>query len=376
MLRSLSFGLAHVALLLVVVLADARSDETPRVAGGFVCGADISALPVIEARGAVFRDERGAADALTLLRKSGFNCFRLRLFLTPDHQGIVTNDLAYTLALARRVKASGASLMLDLHYSDTWADPAKQYKPAAWAQLPFDELVGAVREYTRLTIARFIAEGVTPDYVQIGNEITNGMLWPEGRVEFSEAHDTAAWERLARLLRAGFEGLGAAVEAAKIPRPKTILHIESTGNVPRTSWWLKHARDAGLPFDTVGLSYYPEWHGDLTALRQTLTAIIEQFKVPVMVVETAYPWKTDDHWIGKKNLDWPLSPSGQKRFFSEVNQVVRDLPGGMGLGVCWWHPESIQVTGLHAWVGGSCALFDDHGALLPAAGVLGPTLGR
>jgi arabinogalactan endo-1,4-beta-galactosidase len=347
------------------------SSESAAVAAetGYVHGADISALPVLESHGAVFSDDGKRGNGLTVLRDAGFDCFRLRLFVSPVHEGIVTNDLEYTLALARRVKASGARFMLDLHYSDTWADPAKQFKPAAWEKLLFDELTGAVREYTRLTLARFFAEGLAPDYVQIGNEITNGLLWPEGRVEFREAQDAAAWSRLARLLRAGFEGLDAAVTATKAERPKTILHIESTGDVPRTRWWLRNARGAGLPFDIVGLSYYPEWHGGIVALRETLEAVASDFKVPVMVVETAYPWRQDAHWEGKKNLDWPVSPDGQRQFLDDVNRAVRSLPGGLGAGVCWWHPESVQVNGLHAWVGGSCALFDAKGELLLAAKV-------
>jgi arabinogalactan endo-1,4-beta-galactosidase len=354
---------AALSLAGVMSAAEARPE--------FISGADISALEVVESKGGVFRGPRKRGDGIQLLRSAGMDCFRLRLFVTPEHEGIVTNDLEYTLALARRVKASGARFMLDLHYSDTWADPAKQYKPAAWDKLPFDELVGAVREYTRQTMARFLAEGLVPEYVQIGNEITNGMLWPDGRVEFKEAYNLEAWARLARLLRAGFEGFDSAVTAAKAGRPKTILHIESTGNVPRTIWWLQNARDARLPFDIVGLSYYPEWHGGIASLRETLHAVAEGFKIPVMVVETAYAWKPDGHWDGKKNLDWPLTPEGQKQFIADVFTTVRDTPDNLGAGVCWWHPESIQVKGLHAWLGGSCALFDAKGALLPAAFVFG-----
>ncbi len=358
------------------VLAGTAVNLSAKAPTEFVRGADVSALPVFEKHGAVFRGANGAADGLTILREAGLDCFRLRLFVTPKHEGIVTNDLEYTLALARRVKASGAKFMLDLHYSDTWADPAKQYKPAAWEKLPFDEMAGAVREYTRLTLGRFIAEGLTPDYLQIGNEITNGMLWPEGRVEFAEAHDLAAWERLGRLLRAGFAGVDAAVNEANAVRPKIILHIESTGNVARTVWWLRHAHDAGLAYDIVGLSYYPEWHGTIASLQETLLAVATEFKKPVMVVETAYPWKSDSHWEGKKNLDWPMTPEGQRQFVEDVNRAVRDLPDGLGAGVCWWHPESVQVNGLHAWLGGSCALFDDAGALLPAAKILGTVPAR
>jgi len=331
--------------------------ETP-----FLVGADVSALPVFERHGAVYRQNGRAGEALQLLRGAGMNCFRLRLFVAPNQQGIVTNDLAYTLALAKRVKATGAALMLDLHYSDTWADPAKQFKPAAWEKLSFEALVKATGDYTREVLARFELEGVAPDYVQIGNEITNGLLWPDGRVEFANDQDPAAWQRLARLLQAG-------VDAVPIGprRPQVILHLESTGNVARTRWYLKHVQEAGLRFDVIGLSYYPDWHGSIGDLCGTMDAIATEFHQPIMVVEAAYPWKNDVHWKEKKNLNWPLTPAGQRQFMQEVVAAVRAVPDGLGRGVIYWHPESVAVPDLTVWVGGSCALFDDRGNLLPAA---------
>ncbi|MBX3738484.1 MAG: glycosyl hydrolase 53 family protein [Candidatus Didemnitutus sp.] len=333
----------------------------------FYVGADLSALPIYEARGAKFTKAGRAADALTLLRGEGLNGVRLRLFVHPKAEGIVDNSLDYTVALARRVKASGATFMLDLHYSDTWADPQKQIKPAAWAQLPFDELVAQVGAYTRDVLARFEREGLRPEFVQIGNEITNGTLWPDGRVNFgaSADEDAAAWTRLARLLRAGI---------AAVPRgpgqPKIILHIESGGNLAKSLWWFRHARDAGLDYDIIGLSYYPDWHGGLANYRRTLAALADEFQKPIQVVEAGYPWKTAKKWTEKANMDWPLTPAGQAQFLRDVVQAVRDIPHGLGCGVWYWHPESIQLPGHYAWEGGTCALFDDHGELLPGAPAL------
>jgi arabinogalactan endo-1,4-beta-galactosidase len=347
-------------------LAFAGAEITP-----FVLGADVSALDVYEEKGATYRDREGrAGDALKILRADGFNCFRLRLFVEPKHEGIVTNDLDYTLALAKRVKASGASFMLDIHYSDTWADPAKQFKPAAWEKLAFDELVGAIRVYTTTVLRRFAEEGVSPDYLQLGNEITNGMLWPDGRVEFRGTDQEAAWGRLSQLLRAAFDG--AAEVYAAGPRPKLILHIESMGEPERSIWYFQNIQAAGLSFDIIGMSYYPEWHGGVDALRSTLMAVADAFKKPLLVIETAYPWKNDPHWTDKKHLNWPLTREGQKTFIEDVVAVVRTLPAGLGAGVCYWHPESIRVSGLKAWLGGSCALFDDEGRILPAARAFAP----
>lgn len=329
----------------------------------FLVGADISALPVFERQGAVYRRAGKSGDALGLLREAGINCFRLRLFVAPNHEGVVTNDLEYTLALAKRVKASGAALMLDLHYSDTWADPAKQFKPAAWEKLPFDRLVRQVGDYTRDVLARFAREGVTPDYVQIGNEITNGLLWPDGRVEFAEGDaDPGPWQRLAQLLGAG---IGAVPSGPG--QPKIVLHIENPGKRDKCVWFFRHALRAGLRFDVMGLSYYPDWHGGIAGLRATLDALAAEFHRPVLVAEAAYPWKDDEHWTNRPNMTWPKTPEGQRRFLGEVIAAVRAVPGGLGRGLLYWQPESVPTPGLSAWAGGSCALFDDRGEMLPGA---------
>ncbi|MBI2513211.1 MAG: glycosyl hydrolase 53 family protein [Opitutae bacterium] len=333
----------------------------------FYVGADLSALPIYEERGAKFSKNGRAGDALALFRAEGMNGVRLRLFVNPQPEGIVDNSLDYTVALARRVKAAGAAFMLDLHYSDTWADPQKQIKPAAWSALPFDELVARVGAYTRGVLARFEREGLRPDFVQIGNEITNGALWPDGRVNFGAPadEDAAAWSRLARLLRAGIEA---------VPRgagqPRIILHIESGGNLAKSLWWFRHVRDAGLDYDVIGLSYYPDWHGGLANYRRTLAALADEFQKPIQVVEAGYPWKTSKKWTGKANMDWPLTPAGQAQFLRDVVAAVRGVPHGLGRGVWYWHPESIPLPGHYAWESGTCALFDERGEMLPGATAL------
>ncbi len=338
----------------------------------FVSGADMSALPVFERCGAAYRYRDGVqGDALRIFRAEGLNCFRLRLFVDPTEGGVVCNDLDYTLALARRVKASGAALMLDIHYSDTWADPSKQFLPKAWEGLDFDALCAQVRDYTCDVLARFIEEGLRPDYVQLGNEITNGMLWPQGRVEFAEKDDLDAWQRLGALQRAAAEGFDAACSSG--PFPKIILHIESTGNLPRTAWYIESAAANGVRYDILGLSYYPQWHGTLADLSATLNLAAEKSGRPVMVVETAYPWKKSADWSeGAENLAFAPSPKGQRDFTRAVVDAVKAVPEGRGCGVIWWHPESVLVDGVHVWLGGDCALFDDEGRILPAASALIP----
>lgn len=336
----------------------------------FLVGADVSAQATLEKHGAVYRFEGRKADGMSILRAEGFNCFRLRLFVSPNGQNVVTNDLEYTIALAKRVKALKAAFMLDIHYSDTWADPAKQYKPAAWDKLSYDELKAKVRSYTADVLKRFAAEGVKPYLVQLGNEITNGMLWPDGKVEFAKADDHAAWERLGGLLRAAHEGLADAFPNEA--RPLSVLHIESPNQYERALWFCREATAAGVPFDVIGLSYYPEWHGTVAELSRCLNGLAAEFKKPVMVVETAYPWTHDEHWDKRSNMNWPLTPAGQQQFLSEVFAAVKAVPGDLGRGVFWWHPESVVVSDMPVWVGGSCALFDRNGEVLPAAGFARP----
>lgn len=334
----------------------------------YLVGSDVSALPVYEANGALYRDAAGdPGDALEILREAGSNVFRLRLFVDPVHRGIVTNDLAYTLRLAKRVRASGAFLLLNLHYSDTWADPSKQFKPKAWEHLSFDELLSQVEEYTHAVMRAFIEADLAPEFVQLGNEITNGMLWPDGLIDYAEADDAEAWDRFAALQHAAHRGFRSAFRAAGLELPSSILHIESTGNLERTRWYLDSAAERDLPYDLLGFSFYPEWHGSIADLQATLELAAEESDKPIAVVETAYPWKPGERWKTIENLDWPLTPEGQRRFLEAVDAVVRSLPDERGRGVLWWHPESILVKDLHAWLGGACALFDDEGRLLPAA---------
>lgn len=351
--------------LLLGCPASAAATAAPAEPPPMLIGADVSALATLEQHGAVYRDAGRPGDALQILAAKGFNCYRLRLFVAPDGHGIVTNDLDYTLALARRVKAAGAALLLDFHYSDTWADPAKQFKPAAWASLEFAELEATVRRYTRDVLERFAAAGVLPEYVQLGNEITNGLLWPDGRVEYAERGNAAAWERLGRLLRAAHAGLADASPHGG--RPVSVLHLESPHQRERVQWFCREAIAAEVPFDMIGMSYYPEWHGGIETLRGTLHALAEEFRKPVLVAEAAYPWTDDEHWRDRPHLDWPLTPAGQRQYLRDVLEVVRGLPEGLGRGVMYWHPESVLTPGLNVWLGGSCALFDRAGDVLPAA---------
>jgi len=252
----------------------------------FIAGADMSHLQFFEDRGITYRVNGQTQDALSILKNRGVNCVRLRLFTSSAAQAQAdpynyTNNLAYTLPLAVRVKNAGLKLLLDFHYSDSWADPGKQTKPAAWTNLTFPQLKTQLRDYNSNTIAAFSSAGALPDYVQIGNEITPGMLWDEGRVGGS-FDTTTQWSQLAQLLTNAIQGVK---DAAGTNMTKIIIHLDRGGDWGTTQWYFDNLTARQVSFDIIGESYYPWWHGDFTALRTCLTNAAARYHKPVMIME-------------------------------------------------------------------------------------------
>lgn len=334
----------------------------------FDIGADLSSLPRVEADGAIFRDRTGAADAIALLKRNGFTAVRLRLWHSPARGEC---GLDSTLALARRAHASGLRVLLDLHFSDTWADPGHQSMPAAWRGLSADVLADSVGGYTRGAVAALVTQGTPPDAVQIGNEIDGGMLWDAARV--GGPFDTPAhWEAFTSVLAAAAGGVRAACPAARI-----VVHLAAGGDRTACRRTIDRLVAAHVPFDVIGLSYYPWWHGSLDALRANLAALAARYGRDVMVVETAYPWTlgwfdATHNLVGRREqlLDgFPATPAGQAAFARAVRRVVEDVPQGRGAGVYWWEPAWIAAPrGGSPWE--NCALFDSAGVALPALRVL------
>lgn len=335
----------------------------------FLTCADLSVLDEMEQAGAVYQDAQGPADPLVLLRDRGLNTVRLRLWHTPSlgHDG-----LEEVLAMAERIHAHDLDLMLTIHYSDTWADPAQQAKPATWRTASFSALRDSVRSYTERVVAALTAQGTSPTLIQIGNEITGGMLWPDGRV--GGTYDTPAqWQQLADLLQAGIDGARAADDRVAI-----MLHVDNGGSAETVRWFFDNIRDAGVAFDVMGLSYYPWWHGRLDDLERTLATTAERYQLPVMVVETAYPWTLDwfdstHNIVGLSDQllpDFPASPDGQAAFITTVRQAVGGVEGDLGQGLCYWAPEHTATTSVGSpWE--NLALFNEAGMLLPGAATLG-----
>lgn len=324
----------------------------------YAIGADVSFLAAAEANGTVFKDGGEAKPGLQILKNHGYNWVRLRLFHTPANSRFpLPNDLPYTIALARQARELGLKFLLDFHYSDTWADPAKQFVPAAWKDLSQEQLVEAVYTYTRDTIAAFREAGVMPDMVQNGNEITNGMLWPTGKLPDN-------WDNFAALVRAGINGVDAG--RGNLPRPKIMVQVESIGSVERTKAFFDALFARGVECDVLGQSYYPWWHGSLLDLRETLNFMARTYRKEVMVVEAAYCWRPTEY--REHPAPFPESPEGQRDFLAAVHEIVLQVPDGLGTGIFWWEPMVAQRPGRPGGLRNR-GMFDDEGNALPVINV-------
>jgi arabinogalactan endo-1,4-beta-galactosidase len=318
----------------------------------FIAGADVSFLRQMEAKGVAFKDAGVAAPGLRILKAHGYNWVRLRVMVNPIS---LPNDLAYTIASAKDAKALGMKVLLDFHYSDDWADPQHQTVPRAWASLSHADLVKATFAYTRDTIAAFRKAGVMPEMVQVGNEITVGMMWPDGRLP-------AQWQNFSDLLLAGIHGVDKGRGWGK--RPVIMIHIDKGGNEAATKWFFDNLAKYKVPYDVIGQSYYPWWQGSLDELKANLAATWQTYHKDTVVVETAYDWRTGENFKGK-TPPFAETPDGQKEFLAALDRVVREAPGGKMRGIFWWEPMA----------SGSIAkrdLFDDEHEALPAIHVFDP----
>ena len=312
-------------------------------AQGYAIGADLSFMKQAEDSGFVFKENGKAKPCIQIFKDHGYNWIRLRLFHTPTK---LPNSLAYTITIAKQAKKHSLKFLLDYHYSDTWADPGKQYLPKAWEGKSQAELVQAVFEYTRNTMIAFRDSAVFPDMVQIGNEISNGMLWPNGKLPEN-------WNNLAELVKAGINGVYAS--CGNNPCPQIMIHIDKGGDKNFTKYFFDKINSYGIRYDVIGQSYYPWWHGTLLDLRECLNFTAHEYKKDIIVVEAAYNW-TPTEYIGK-NAPFEESPQGQKQFLEEVNNIVMNIPDNRGIGIFWWEPAVSRR--------GSRSFFDEQGNALP-----------
>lgn len=308
----------------------------------YAIGADLSFLKQAEDGGAVFKDNGIAKPCLEIFKDHGYNWIRLRLFHTPTR---LPNNLDYTIKLAQDARKLGYKFLLNYHYSDTWADPGKQFIPKAWEGKSHDELVTAVFEYTRDTIIAFRNAGVLPDMVQIGNEVIGGMLWPDGKLPKN-------WDNFAELVKAGIKGVEAGRGDGKMPL--IMIHIDRGGDMARTKWFFNKWHSCNIDYDVIGQSYYPWWHGSLLDLRENMIFMANTYKKDIILVEVAYNCEPAEY--KSKPAPFPESPEGQRAFLDEVHRIVLNTPDNRGKGVFWWEPAN-------KW-GGGRTMFDTQGNAL------------
>ncbi len=288
----------------------------------YMIGADLSFMKEAEDSGFRFKENGQSKPGYEVFKEHGYNWVRLRLFHTPSD---LPNSLEYTIEMAKEAKKQGFRFLLDYHYSDTWADPAKQYIPKAWEGKSQQELEEAVFEYTLNTMMAFREAGVFPDMVQVGNEISNGMLWPNGKLPEN-------WDNFAGLVQAGINGVYAS--CGNNPCPQLMIHIDKGGDLDFTKYFYDKIASYDIQYDVIGQSYYPWWHGSLLDLRACLNFTAETYKKDVVLVEVAYNYKPQEY-INKK-APFPESPEGQKEFLEEVNRIILQIPNNKGKGIFWW----------------------------------------
>jgi len=296
-------------------------------------GADISWLPQMEATGYKFYNDQGnETDCIQILKDHGINSIRLRTWVNPSNDkasGHCSKD--ETVAMAVRAKNAGMAVMIDFHYSDSWADPSKQVKPAAWQNLSFEGLKQALYDYTADVMNALKTAGVTPQWVQVGNEIPSGFLYPEG--SFTN------WAQMVQLLNKGYDAVKAVSSTSKV-----ILHIDRGNDNARFRWWFDAVTQQSAKYDIIGLSYYPYWldgSPDYTTsiydLGANMSDMVSRYGKEVMVVEVG-----GEDSKAQNTYDMLTAVLGK----------VRTVPGGKGLGVFYWEPEGARSWSnypLSAW---------------------------
>jgi arabinogalactan endo-1,4-beta-galactosidase len=342
-------------------------------------GADLSFTPQELAAGAQFTDRGRPGTPVTIMRNNGANYVRMRLWVNPPPG---YSNLASDLALARQVHQAGMRIYLDIMYSDFWADPQHQDIPAAWQGQGLTQLAATVQSYTQQVISAFAQQNTPVDLVSIGNEIRNGILWPVGQVDPSAG---TGWDNLATLLKAGVAG----ARAGNPPGHKLLImmHYDQGGNNQLSQAFYQNLISRGVPFDVIGLSYYPFFHGTISQMRANVDALATQFGKPIIIAETQYAWtlangneqpgySTGDFvWQPSQiSTGYPATPGGQLSFVNDELSILAQVPNGLGMGLFYWAPDWIPGVPWEPGAGvGSpntnLTLFDFQGAALPSIGI-------
>lgn len=338
----------------------------------YVKGMDLSTLVELERCGAKYYDGGREEDVLTILKRYDVDTIRIRLWNDPwsesgESYGAGENDLRTSLEIAKRVTAAGLGVLLNFHYSDFWADPGKQIKPKAWASYSVEELEQAVYDFTLDSMRTFLDAGVNITMVQVGNELSNGLLWPEGRVP--------NYDNIARFVNAGIRAVrkadaerlsggiaGAYHTGGGAEKIQVMIHLDNGGNNALYREWFDHFTERGEEFELIGLSYYPFWHGTLQMLEDNMNDIAERYGKELIIAEVSMGYTMEDYKEYEKlpdaerkgyatrrelveKIEYPMTRQGQWDFMADFLYRISHIKGGKGKGFFYWEPAWIPVPG-------------------------------
>ena len=313
------FGKQMRSILLGVLLlaAEAAMQQVVAQSADFARGADVSWCTEMEASGKKFYDAQGReTELMELMKGIGMNAIRLRVWVNPETAYGAWSDKADVLQKARRAHAQGLQLMIDFHYSDFFADPGRQTKPAAWKNYSLAQLKQAVADHTTDVLSALKDEGIEPRWVQVGNETRSGMIWDDGKLDWNKS-GREVWANYVALSNAGYEAV-----KSVLPQALVIVHIDKGPD--DNAWFYNSFKQYGGKFDMIGLSHYPStsWQNDNSKTAANVTSLATQFNVPVMIAETGYSASNET-----------LAAQVMQDFFDKLENV-----SGCA-GVFYWEPE-------------------------------------
>ena len=367
----------------------------------YVKGMDLSTLLELERLGAKYYDGGEERDILDIMKDYDVDTIRLRIWNDPwgkDHEsyGAGENDVPTTLEIAKRVSEKGLGVLMNFHYSDFWADPGKQNKPKAWEGMTVEELTQAVYDFTFDTMELFKKEGVNITMVQVGNELSNGLLWPEGKIDVDAG--VGEYDNIAAFVSAGIR----AVRKSN-PDIPVMLHLDNGGNNELYRRWFDNYVARGEDFDLIGLSYYPFWHGTMDQLINNMNDMAERYHKDLIIAEVSMGYTMEDYKAYEKlsdserkgyatkpslveKIEFPMTKEGQADFMRTLLARLETVAEHRARGFFWWEPAWIPVPG-SGWATpasleymhdpGPCgnewanqALFDYDGNVLPTLEVI------
>ncbi|WP_302518860.1 glycosyl hydrolase 53 family protein [Megamonas funiformis] len=359
-------------------LAAVQVNPIENLSTDFIKGADVSIMPELERNGTKFYDNGIEQDGLTILKNHGVNWIRVRIWnnpyvVGPEGVGGGNTDEAKAIEMAKRAKALGMKVLVDFHYSDFWVDPGQQKKPDAWKNDSGDKLVDDVYAYTAKVMQDFNAQGVTPDMVQVGNELNNGMLWPEAQLTEDNPN---GYKFLAKLLNAGLQAVH---DNDKDNKVKTMIHLAGVDvNLYHTFFDNLIVKNKVNDFDIIGMSFYPFWHGTMDDLKNTMNDVSAKYNKDVIAVETAFGYTLEDADFEKNNFGtneekvggYKATVQGQATGLRDVMATVASVNDNRGLGIFYWAPDWVinEKVGWKSNGGGNgwdnLTLFDTKGNAL------------